>query len=461
MFLTKTAKKLLESLWSLTCCEYGCCDCCHDDSPPPHKRITKSDIQHSFRDSLSRLDSTSSAAESTSTATPRSIHERAESDSVSRADSVSSATSASQFSFEYKKPTTTPIIDMKPIEFWAANKETIQPKQGRRRLPSETEITIENFQKDLYKSDKTNIPACLTDEEKLSKYQLGQIHFGLHYEVSTGVLVVKIIEARELPPPYCLDEHKQDLAHSNPYCRVSLVPDAKSSHQTSVQRKTQDPSWSEYFMFEIPFKELGDRTLEILIKDFDKYSRHCNIGQVHFPLEGLNLVKGIHTWKPLSPCNADRHELGELLLSLNYLPSAGRLNIDVIKAKQLLQTDIVGGSDPFVKITLVHFEKPVKTKKTTFKKNTLDPVFNESITFNITHQQLETASLVISVWDYNSKSKDDFVGRVVLGKYGTGPHEANHWLRMLQSQRVPVAQWHSLRTRQECDQVSPASIAVL
>ena len=37
-------------------------------------------------------------------------------------------------------------------------------------------------------------------------------------------------------------------------------------------------------------------------------------------------------------------ELGELLLSLNYLPTAGRLSIDVIKAKQLIQTDLVGGS---------------------------------------------------------------------------------------------------------------------
>ena len=116
--------------------------------------------------------------------------------------------------------------------------------------------------------------------------------------------------------------------------------------------------------------------------------------------------------------------------------------------------------DPFVKVTLVHLEKPVKTKKTTFKKNTLDPVFNESISFNITPQQLDTTSLVITIWDYNSKSKDDFVGRIVLGKYATGPHESSHWTRMLQSHRVAVAQWHSMRTRQECDQVSPASIAV-
>lgn len=40
----------------------------------------------------------------------------------------------------------------------------------------------------------------------------------------------------------------------------------------------------------------------------------------------------------------ERHDVGELLLSLNYLPTAGRLNVDIIKAKQLLQTDLVGGS---------------------------------------------------------------------------------------------------------------------
>lgn len=109
---------------------------------------------------------------------------------------------------------------------------------------------------------------------------------------------------------------------------------------------------------------------------------------------------------------------------------------------------------------MVHFEKPIKTKKTSGKKNTIDPVFNESINFNITPQQLENTSIVVTVWDYNSKSKDDFVGRVVLGKYGSGPHEYTHWNRMLTSQRSAVAQWHSLRSRQECDQVSPASIAV-
>ena len=44
----------------------------------------------------------------------------------------------------------------------------------------------------------------------------------------------------------------------------------------------------------------------------------------------------------------ERQDYGEILISLNYLPSAGRLNLDVIKAKQLQQTDLVGGSGMYL-----------------------------------------------------------------------------------------------------------------
>ncbi|RUS77413.1 hypothetical protein EGW08_014832 [Elysia chlorotica] len=76
------------------------------------------------------------------------------------------------------------------------------------------------------------------------------------------------------------------------------------------------------------------------------------------------------------------------------------------------------------------------------------------------NKNLVNASVVVSVWDYNYKSRDDFVGRVVIGHHASGPQESQHWDRMLQSQRSPVAQWHSLKSRADCDQVSLASIAV-
>ncbi|KAL8609733.1 hypothetical protein ACOMHN_042772 [Nucella lapillus] len=455
------------------CCCCWCCDCCSWcwEDGRNKKHAHRLDIQHPVitaepspqqqqHQQPQRLDSTGSYTDSIKSGG----RERIDSDNHSRTDSVSSVGNISADSGIAScggggggKRHVTPVIDMKPIEFWTANRESVQPRM-RRRLPSESEISVENLQRDLYEPEPEE--SCLTDEEKLAQYQLGQLHFGLQYDLTTKVLAVKIIEAKDLPPPYCLDENKQDMAHSNPYCKVSLLPDQKNSQQTTVQRKTQDPEWSEYFMFEILFKEAQMRTLEVLVKDFDKYSRHCIIGQVLLPLENVNLIKGGHMWKPLGPSNYERQDLGEALLSLNYLPSAGRLNVDIIKAKQLLQTDMIGGSDPYTKITLVHFEKPIKTKKTSIKKNTIDPVFNESVSFNVTTQQLENTSLVITVWDHNSKSKDDFVGRIILGRYGSGPHEYTHWNRMLQSHRSPVAQWHSLRSRQECNQLSPASVAV-
>lgn len=54
----------------------------------------------------------------------------------------------------------------------------------------------------------------------------------------------------------------------------------------------------------------------------------------------------IEDMKPRPHCmhHQESEEYGELLLSLNYLPTAGRLNVDVIKAKQILQTNLVRGA---------------------------------------------------------------------------------------------------------------------
>ena len=115
--------------------------------------------------------------------------------------------------------------------------------------------------------------------------------------------------------------------------------------------------------------------------------------------------------------------------------------------------------DPFVKIILLQNGVKVKSRKTSVKRNTIDPVFNESLSFNVSAEQIHVCSLSVSMWDYNSKSKDDFVGQFVLGQRSTGDLEDSHWSRMLQSQRSPVAQWHTLLPRDviESDLSSVAS----
>ncbi|XP_041062644.1 synaptotagmin-17 [Carcharodon carcharias] len=380
----------------------------------------------------------------------------------------SSDTSRSSYSFtrrisnlETIRRPSSPLVDIKPIEFWAigSKKEIVQPKVFRKAYVPED--YFRKFEPRLYSVDSSSDDVdSLTDEEILSKYQLGMLHFSTQYDLLHNYLIVRVIEARDLPPPISYDGSRQDMAHSNPYVKICLLPDQKNSRQTGVKRKTQNPVFEERYTFEIPFLEAQRRTLLLTVVDFDKFSRHCVIGKVAMSLNEVDLVKGGHWWKALIPSSQNEVELGELLISLNYLPSAGRLNVDIIRAKQLLQTDMSQGSDPFVKVQLVHGLKLVKTKKTSCMKGTIDPFYNESFSFKVPSEELEDISLVFTVYGHNMKSSNDFVGRIVIGQYSTGAPESSHWRRLLNVHRTSSEQWHSLRSRAECDRVSSASLEV-
>lgn len=313
----------VDTLMKVVCCDTEFCRQCCDSltGAAEKKRLTKEDIEHTVitHQPITKLDSVTSSSSGSnkgrsrfsssgyysnwsSQNSPVFPRDRIDSENSfsSRKDSSSSSIPDSPASFSKKTTAVTPLIDMKPIEFWAANRaENVQPRPPKRRLPSESEISVEDFNPDIYDTDP--LDDVLTDEQKLTRYKLGQVHFGIQYEIPTKSVVIKVIEAKDLPPPFSQDSTRQDMAHSNPYCRVGLLPCHKFCKQTTVQRKTQDPQWNESFRFEIAFKELQRSTLEIIVKDFDKFSRHCNIGHVCVSLEHINLVKGTHLWKPLVP----------------------------------------------------------------------------------------------------------------------------------------------------------------
>ncbi|XP_048871128.1 synaptotagmin-17 isoform X3 [Brienomyrus brachyistius] len=448
-----------QSCWQ-TCWECSCCPVGDDEVEilGPFPAQTPSWLVNEYN-----------TEKETSQDTPGFDHPATPPDSSQNRHSSSSDTSRSSYSLAHRLSTglesrrpSSPLVDLKPIEFWAMGprKEPVQPTVLRKPY-ERSEDYFHKLEPRLYSADSSGDDVdSLTDEEVASRFQLGMLHFSVQFDLVHGHLSVRVIEARDLPLPVSCDASRQDMAHSNPYVKVSLLPDNKNSRQTGVKRKTQNPVFEERFTFNLPFLEAQRRTLLLSIIDFDKFSRHCVIGKVTLPLGDVDLVKGGHWWRALVPSSQNEVELGELLLSLNYLPSAGRLNVDVIRAKQLLQTDMCQGSDPFVKVQLVTGLKLVKTKKTSCMKGTIDPFYNESFSFRVPQEELSEVSLVFSVYGHNMKSSNDFVGRIVIGQFSTGPPEANHWLRLLGSQRTPVEQWHSLRSRAECDQVSLASLGV-
>lgn len=61
--------------------------------------------------------------------------------------------------------------------------------------------------------------------------------------------------------------------------------------------------FDEDFVFEVRPTTLGRRTLEVILYDFDAYSRHHSIGGVKLPLVHIDLSEKVTLWKGLSPCS--------------------------------------------------------------------------------------------------------------------------------------------------------------
>lgn len=97
-----------------------------------------------------------------------------------------------------------------------------------------------------------------------------------------------------------------------------------------------------------------------------------------------------------------------------------------------------------MKICLIQDGKQGKKKKTTVKKRTLNPYYNETFTFNVPFEKIETTSLMVAVLDFDRMSKSELIGKTIIGALASGGPELRHWEDMLASPKKPVAQWHAL-----------------
>lgn len=157
----------------------------------------------------------------------------------------------------------------------------------------------------------------------------------------------------------------------------------------------------------------------------------------------------------------EKADLGELNFSLCYLPTAGRLTVTIIKASNLKAMDLTGFSgafpfrseearlwdlrewggrldpgsegggtrgerdgdpdlgetseggsrgsvlslppspDPYVKASLISEGRRLKKRKTSIKKNTLNPTYNEALVFDVAPESVENVGLSIAVVDYD------------------------------------------------------------
>lgn len=106
---------------------------------------------------------------------------------------------------------------------------------------------------------------------------------------------------------------------------------------------------------------------------------------------------------------------GEILLNINYIYKTGALNILVKSCRNLAIADErKQRTDPYVKAYLLPDKSRQSKRKTKIKSNSTNPEFNETLKYVISHSQLETRTLQLSVWHYDRFGRNSFLGEVEI-----------------------------------------------
>ena len=97
-----------------------------------------------------------------------------------------------------------------------------------------------------------------------------------------------------------------------------------------------------------------------------------------------------------------------------------------------------------MKVYILHKGKKHDKWKSTIKRNTLLPIFNEPFQFDISNLNVLDLSLEFVVMDYDRFSKDDLVGQVLVGPNAKDEMGQTHWEELISNPNQPISRWHAI-----------------
>ncbi|XP_007245344.3 double C2-like domain-containing protein beta isoform X3 [Astyanax mexicanus] len=275
---------------------------------------------------------------------------------------------------------------------------------------------------------------------------LGTLDFSLLYDQENNALHCTINKAKGLKP---MDHN----GLSDPYVKLHLLPGASKANKlrTKTLRNTLNPVWSETLTYYgITDEDMVRKTLRISVCDEDKFRHNEFIGETRIPLKKLkpnqtkNFYNCLEKQLPIDKTDdKSLEERGRIMISLKYSSQKCGLVVGIIRCAHLAAMDANGFSDPYVKTYLKPDENKKSKHKTTVKKKTLNPEFNEEFFYEIKYADLSKKTLEVTVWDYDIGKSNDFIGGVSLGINANG-ERLKHWFDCLKNKDKKIERWHTL-----------------
>jgi hypothetical protein len=209
------------------------------------------------------------------------------------------------------------------------------------------------------------------------------------------------------------------------------------TQRQSIVTRQLEPLWNHEVTFAIPEGNCKNVLIEVF--DADKFGKDKSIGKLDLQVAELINIDGQEgKWFPLSGVKS-----GQVLISAGLLdalganakgvPSSmlgrkdselhskgnndsyptdaelpsGKARINVIKAKELIKSDMIGKSDPYA---VLSYGK--QNQKTKVVKNTQEPHWNHEAEFNVPDGNSRTFNL--EVFDSDKLGKDKSLGTLAL-----------------------------------------------
>ena len=278
-----------------------------------------------------------------------------------------------------------------------------------------------------------------------------QIQFTVFYNYYHSTLTLQLVNASKVPSAFGLNYGS--------YIEVELQPSSQK-YTTKTQLHTNNPVFDEIAEFpEIASDELLNMTLGLRLFTVDRLSHSTMIGQVQSPLAELDLNPENPTivWRPVTNSYQqsrvsssllslkDIVDKGDLTVSLKYQILTNKVTVVIMKAANLPSLRKIFAIDPYVIVKLSLNLKTVQTKKTSIRRRTTSPIWNEPLVFEIDSKiPITEYSMSFKVKSHNSFSEDLTVGEIEIGHNVEGSGR-QHWDDMVVRKNQDRAMCHKIK----------------
>ncbi|CAB3403691.1 unnamed protein product [Caenorhabditis bovis] len=275
---------------------------------------------------------------------------------------------------------------------------------------------------------------------------LGSIQFNLTYHTHEKKLVVHLIRGKNLK---AMDSN----GFSDPYVKLHLLPGiAKATKLTSKTiEKTLNPEWNEELVYYgITEEDKQKKTLRITVLDRDRIGSDF-LGETRVALRKLpnNTTKKYNLYLehaipvPAQTKQSEEEERGKIHVGLQYNIQQGSLFVHINRCVELIGMDSTGFSDPYCKVSLTPITSKAHRQRTSIKKRTLNPEFNETIQFVVPFKDLPKKTLQIGVYDHDLGKHDDYIGGILLSA-SAKDERGLQWIKCIENPGTLVENWHKL-----------------